>query len=68
MAILTIDLRSWRSDERLPALAAGLIDAVSKLTGEPRDQVVLIIHDGAGHHLVENNDHLAAVPDIRSDA
>ncbi|WP_266182908.1 tautomerase family protein [Dyella humicola] len=67
MAILTIDLRSERSDERLRALAAGLIDAVSKLTGEPREQVVLVIHEGGGHHVIENDEHRVDFTGIRSD-
>ena len=58
MAILTIDMRVGRTDEQKRRFAASLLDAVNRATGEPRENVHLIIHENPGINLVENAQHL----------
>jgi 4-oxalocrotonate tautomerase len=61
MAVLTIDLRNGRTDEQLRKLASALLDAVSRTTGEPRENVYLVIHENHGSNFVHNGRHL---PDV----
>ncbi|RDS81957.1 tautomerase family protein [Dyella psychrodurans] len=61
MAMLTIDLRNGRTDDQLRKLASALLDAVSRTTGEPRENVFLVIHENRGFNFVENGEHL---PDV----
>ena len=61
MAILTIDMRIGRTDEQKRKFATAILDAVNRNTGEPRENVHLIIHENPGTNLVENGQHL---PDI----
>jgi phenylpyruvate tautomerase PptA (4-oxalocrotonate tautomerase family) len=67
MAILTIDMRRGRSDELKRAYAAAVLDVVSEATGEPRENIHLILHENPGINLVENAQHLpefgVAAPD-----
>lgn len=58
MAILTIDLRNGRTDEQKRAFAAALLDVVSEATGEPRENIHLILHENPGINFVENARHL----------
>lgn len=58
MAILTIDLRNGRTDEQKRAFAAALLDVVSEATGEPRENIHLILHENPGSNFVENARHL----------
>jgi phenylpyruvate tautomerase PptA (4-oxalocrotonate tautomerase family) len=57
MAILTIDMRQ-RPDDQKRRLATALLDVVSKATGEPRENVHLVIHESPGINFVENGQHL----------
>ena len=57
MAILTIDLRSGRTDEQKRAFAAAVLEVVSAATDEPRENVLLIpriddIGDLAKHEII----------------
>ncbi|WP_457097526.1 tautomerase family protein [Lysobacter sp. P5_B9] len=61
MAILTIDMRSGRTDEQKRRFAAAILDAVNRATGEPRENVHLIIHENLGINLVENGQHLPEI-------
>jgi hypothetical protein len=67
LAILSIDLRSGRANARLRALAAGWMEPLSKLAGEPREQVVLVIHEGGDHAVAAFGEHRPGVPGVRSD-
>jgi len=58
MAILTIDMRVGRTDEQKRRFATAILDAVNRATGEPRENVHLIIHENPGVNLVENAQHL----------
>jgi phenylpyruvate tautomerase PptA (4-oxalocrotonate tautomerase family) len=60
MATLTIDLRRDRVDAQLRKLASALLDAVSRTTGEAREQVSLVIHESAGLRLVKHGTSRAA--------
>lgn len=54
MAILTIDLRSGRTDEQKRAFAAAVLEVVSAATDEPRENVLLILRENPGINFVEN--------------
>ena len=56
MAILTIDLRNGRTDEQKRAFAAAVLDVVSEVTGEPRENIHLVREPGI--NFVENARHL----------
>lgn len=58
VAILTIDMRGGRTDEQKRAFAAAILDAVSDITGEPRQNIHLVIHESPGVNFVENARHL----------
>ena len=58
MAILTIDLRIGRTDEQKRAYASAVLDVVSEATGEPRENIHLILHENPGINFVENAKHL----------
>jgi len=58
MAILTIDMRIGRTNEQKRRFAKAILDAVNRATGEPRENVHLIIHENPGINLVENGQHL----------
>lgn len=58
MAILTVDLRSGRTDDQKRVFAAAVLDVVSKATDEPRENILLILHENPGINFVENAMHL----------
>lgn len=58
MAILTIDMRNGRTDDQKRKFAAAILDVVSKATGEPRENVFLVIHETRGINFVEDGRHL----------
>jgi trans-3-chloroacrylic acid dehalogenase alpha subunit len=58
MAILTIDLRNGRTDEQKRAFAAAVLDVVSEVTGESRENIHLVLHENPGINFVENARHL----------
>ena len=58
MAILTIDMRDGRTDEQKRRFATAVLDVVSKATGEPRENVLLVIRESPGINFVEDGHHL----------
>ncbi|GAB3090241.1 tautomerase family protein [Lysobacter terrae] len=58
MTILTIDMRVGRTDEQKRQFAAAVLDVLSRATGEPRENIVLVMREAPGIHFVENNQHL----------
>jgi 4-oxalocrotonate tautomerase len=63
MAILTVDLRGGRTDEQKRAFAAAVLDVVCEATGEPRENILLILHENPGINFVENAVHLPELGD-----
>ena len=58
MAIVTVDMRSGRTDDQKKTFAAAILDAVSKATGEPRENIHVVLHENRGVNMVENARHL----------
>jgi trans-3-chloroacrylic acid dehalogenase alpha subunit len=58
MSIISCDMREGRSDGQKRALAAGLIEAVQKATGEPIGDMFLVIREGRGINFIEAGEHL----------
>jgi trans-3-chloroacrylic acid dehalogenase alpha subunit len=65
MAILTIDMRIGRTDEQKKIFSAAILDVVSKATGEPRENIHVVLHENRGVNMVENGRHL---PEFRAPA
>jgi 4-oxalocrotonate tautomerase len=63
MAILTVDLRGGRTDEQKRAFAAAVLDVVCEATGEPRENILLILQENPGINFVENAAHLPELGD-----
>jgi len=57
MSIVTCDMRYGRTDEQKRQLAAGVIAAVRKATGEPLSDVVFVVREGAGINFCEAGQH-----------
>jgi trans-3-chloroacrylic acid dehalogenase alpha subunit len=51
-------MRYGRTDEQKRRLAAGLLRVVGEATGEPRDNIFLVIREGRGINFVEHGEHL----------
>ncbi len=66
MAILTVDMRHGRTDDQKREFAAAILDAVSEATGEPREQVFLIINENRGINFIEFGQHLPEYVDPAS--
>lgn len=58
MAIVTIDMRNGRTDEQKRKLASAFLDVISKATGEPRENVFMVIHESRGIDFIEDGHHL----------
>jgi trans-3-chloroacrylic acid dehalogenase alpha subunit len=58
MAMISCDMRYGRTDEQKRKLAAGLLKVVSAATGEPADNIFLVIREGDGINFVEHGRHL----------
>lgn len=59
MAIIQCDIRVGRSDEQKRRLAAGLTRAVSEVSGEPIEQMFLVIREMPGFNFVDAGEHVA---------
>lgn len=59
MAIIQCDIRLGRSDEQKRRLAAGLTRVVSEISGEPAEQMVLVIREMPGFNFVDAGEHVA---------
>jgi phenylpyruvate tautomerase PptA (4-oxalocrotonate tautomerase family) len=53
MSWITCDMRFGRSDEQKRQLAASVIAAVRKATGEPLSNMVFVVHEDAGVNFCE---------------
>jgi phenylpyruvate tautomerase PptA (4-oxalocrotonate tautomerase family) len=58
MSIISCDMRQGRTEAQKRALAAGLIAAVQKATGEPISEMFLVLREGRGINFVEAGEHL----------
>jgi 4-oxalocrotonate tautomerase len=58
MPLISCDMRSGRTDEQKRKLAAGLLRAVGEATGEPHNNIFLVIREGRGINFVEHGEHL----------
>lgn len=65
MTILTLDMRVGRTDTQKREFASAVLDVISRTTGEPRENIVLVLREAPGLHFVENNQHL---PDFGASA
>jgi 4-oxalocrotonate tautomerase family enzyme len=59
VAIIQCDIRRGRSDDQKRRLASGLTQAVSEITGEPVDQMFLVIREMPGFNFVDAGEHVA---------
>ncbi|MGD9527362.1 tautomerase family protein [Pseudonocardia sp.] len=59
MAIIQCDIRQGRTDEQKARLAAGLTAAVSEISGEPVEQMFLVIREMPGFNFVDAGEHVA---------
>ena len=58
MPLISCDMRYGRTDEQKRKLAAGLLRAVGEATGEPHNNIFLVIREGRGINFVEHGEHL----------
>lgn len=59
MAIIQCDIRIGRSDDQKRRLAAGLTRVVSEVSGEPQEQMFLVIRELPGFNFVDAGEHVA---------
>ena len=59
MAIIQCDIRHGRTDEQKRRLAAGLTRVVSEVSGEPVEQMFLVIREMPGFNFVDAGEHVA---------
>jgi len=57
MSLIACDMRYGRTDEQKRQLAAGVIAAVRRATGEPLANMVFVIREGAGINFCEAGQH-----------
>lgn len=57
MSWITCDMRFGRTEEQKRQLAAGVIAAVRKATGEPLANMVFVIREGVGVNFCEAGQH-----------
>jgi phenylpyruvate tautomerase PptA (4-oxalocrotonate tautomerase family) len=57
MSWITCDMRFGRTEEQKRQLAAGVIAAVRKATGEPLSNLVFVIHEDVGVNFCEAGQH-----------
>jgi phenylpyruvate tautomerase PptA (4-oxalocrotonate tautomerase family) len=57
MSLIACDMRYGRTDEQKKQLAAGVIAAVRKATGEPLAHMVFVIREGVGVNFCEAGQH-----------
>jgi trans-3-chloroacrylic acid dehalogenase alpha subunit len=58
MALISLDMRSGRTDEQKRKLAAGFLRAVQEATGETKEEFFFVIREGRGINFVEHGEHL----------
>ncbi len=59
MAIIQCDIRRGRSDDQKRRLAAGLTRVVSEVSGEPAEQMFLVMREMPGFNFVDAGEHVA---------
>jgi 4-oxalocrotonate tautomerase family enzyme len=59
MAVIQCDIRRGRSDDQKRRLAANLTQAVCEATGEPIEQIFLVIREMPGFNFVDAGEHVA---------
>lgn len=59
MAIIQCDIRRGRTDDQKRRLAAGLTRVVSEVSGEPTEQMFLVIREMPGFNFVDGGEHVA---------
>lgn len=59
MAIITCDIRRGRTDDQKRALASGLMGAVKRITGEPIENMFLVMREMPGFNFVDAGQHVA---------
>jgi 4-oxalocrotonate tautomerase family enzyme len=59
MAIIQCDIRRGRTDDQKRQLASGLTRIVSEISGEPVEQVFLVIREMPGFNFVDAGEHVA---------
>lgn len=57
MSLIACDMRYGRTDEQKRQLAAGVIAAVRKATGEPLSNMVFVIREDVGINFCEAGQH-----------
>lgn len=57
MSIIACDMRVGRTEDQKRRLAAGVIAAVQKATGEPLAQMVFTVREGPGINFCEAGQH-----------
>ncbi len=60
MPIIQCDIRRGRTEDQRRQLAAGLTNAVERVTGVPRDYIFLVMREMPGFNFVDAGEH---VPD-----
>jgi 4-oxalocrotonate tautomerase len=58
MSMISCDMRAGRTDEQKRKLSAGIMKAVSDVTGESWDDIFFVIREGRGINFVEHGQHL----------
>ena len=59
MAIITCDIRRGRSDHQKSELATGLMNVVTRVTGEPIERMFLVMREMPGFNFVHAGQHVA---------
>jgi len=57
MSWITCDMRFGRTEEQKKQLAAGIIAAVRKATGEPLSDLCVVVHEDVGVNFCEAGQH-----------
>lgn len=57
LSIIACDMRYGRTDEQKKQLAANVIAAVRKATGEPLSNMVFVVREGVGINFCEAGQH-----------
>ena len=58
MSMISCDMRAGRTDEQKRKLSAGIMKAISEVTGESLDDIFFVIREGRGINFVEHGRHL----------
>lgn len=63
MPVVTCDIRRGRSKERKLSYGKAISKAVSKATGAPIENILVIMNEGPGHNFIERGE---ALPDYEA--